>query len=63
MAEQVVCTQCGMTEPLYWKDEPMNPELHAHVRAYISPVNQYHLTMDSATDVWGTTIQPEDLLL
>lgn len=63
MAEQVVCDVCGEVEPPSWKGQEMNPELHAYVRTYISPVKQFHLTMDDAMSVWGTKIQPEDLLL
>lgn len=63
MAEQVICPQCGEAEPPSWRDQEMNPELHAYVRSYISPVKQFHLSLDDAADVWGTKIQPEDLLL
>lgn len=62
MAEQVVCPQCGAVEPPSWRDQDMNTELHEYVRSYISPAKQFHVTMDDAMDVWGTKIQPEDLL-
>lgn len=46
-----------------WFEQEMNEEIRAYARSYISPVKQFYPSMEAQTAVWGTTIQPEDLLL
>lgn len=58
-----VCSICSATEPLPWFEQEMNEEIRAYARSYISPVKQFYPSMEAQTAVWGTTIQPEDLLL
>lgn len=57
------CQECYPDPPKSWKDQEMNPELYAYVRAYISPVKQYLLTLTDAMASWGTVITEEDKLL
>lgn len=58
------CTQCyDQSEVVLWRDLPMNEEIRPYASTYISPVKEYFFTLDEATAIWGTTIQPEDLLL
>lgn len=40
----------------------MNEEIRAYARSYISPVKFFYPSMKAQMDVWGTTIQPEDLI-
>ena len=57
------CPECYPGEHTLWREQEMNEELREYASTYISPVKQYYLSLDDAMAIWGTTIQPEDLLL
>lgn len=57
-----VCSLCSATEPLPWFEQPMNETIRDSARGYISPVKMHYPSMDAQMDMWGTTIQPEDLI-
>jgi hypothetical protein len=43
-----------MVEPPRWFDAPMNESIKEYARYYVSPVKQYHLTLEDAARAWGT---------
>lgn len=57
------CRECYQEQIVLWRNIEMNEELKEYVSSYISPPALWYPSMDAAMDVWGTKIQPEDLLL
>lgn len=50
-----VCPICGAEEPEKWFDAPMNEEIRAYARAYISPVKTYNTSLWAELSEWGLT--------
>ncbi|UAV84676.1 hypothetical protein PHB09_181 [Pseudomonas phage PHB09] len=50
-----MCPICGAKEPLPWFEAPMNEEIRAYARAYITPVKTFSLTLWDELESWNLT--------
>lgn len=47
------CTECYNTEVKPWYEQPVNDEIRAYARAYVSPVKIFYKDLDEAMKVWN----------
>ena len=55
-----VCSECSPNPPVLWREQPMNEEIRAYARSYISPPKEYSPSLRAALAYWGNDFNPED---
>lgn len=55
MATGDVCELCGNVEPEAWYDVPMNEEIRAYARSYITPVKTFNTSLWAELTDWNLT--------